>query len=372
MQLSRAELEQSLDLVACLYRGAIESEPHAPLDRLASLLRSYNAQTYTYDRRQGKVIEAAAVSGQQADIEEYARDWSHLDPRPAMHVNKPSGMVARCHQHFSDAFVARDPFYQEYFLPRLGLRWAMGGMVHSEDGTSTVVAVLRAPDQGRYEDTAEVVLSSLLPHFVQAAALRRKLQDQAPGLRSAWAVVEKLSSPCFVLGGSGQLLFSNAAAMALPPETPFRAACEQLRFQAPEDGTAWEAAWARFRSERLPTSMCLRSPLHAGWRLNLVPAPHLGVGADARDKSLCFVFAERVGSETASHARAFARLWRLSPAEAEVLLLMLEGLHTKVIARRRGASINTVRSQVAAILAKSGCTSQKEVVARALGGSGAI
>lgn len=54
---------------------------------------------------------------------------------------------------------------------------------------------------------------------------------------------------------------------------------------------------------------------------------------------------------------------RLTPAEAEILSAMLQGLPAKAIAIRRGASFNTVRSQIVAILDKTGHHSQRELIA---------
>ena len=57
-----------------------------------------------------------------------------------------------------------------------------------------------------------------------------------------------------------------------------------------------------------------------------------------------------------------ARLYALTAAEADVLGLLLAGLDAGQIARQRGARTSTVRSQLRAILEKTGCTRQLEVV----------
>jgi DNA-binding NarL/FixJ family response regulator len=54
---------------------------------------------------------------------------------------------------------------------------------------------------------------------------------------------------------------------------------------------------------------------------------------------------------------------RLTRAEVEVLAGLLKGLPAKTIATRRSASVNTVRSQIVAILDKTGYNSQKELIA---------
>jgi DNA-binding CsgD family transcriptional regulator len=53
----------------------------------------------------------------------------------------------------------------------------------------------------------------------------------------------------------------------------------------------------------------------------------------------------------------------LTKAELEVLASLLLGQTAKVIARGRGASVNTVRSQITSILGKTGHHTQKELIA---------
>ncbi|HZN48826.1 MAG TPA: helix-turn-helix transcriptional regulator, partial [Ramlibacter sp.] len=54
---------------------------------------------------------------------------------------------------------------------------------------------------------------------------------------------------------------------------------------------------------------------------------------------------------------------RLTRAELEVLASLLTGLPAKTIAVQRGASVNTVRTQIMAILEKTGFRSQRELIA---------
>lgn len=52
----------------------------------------------------------------------------------------------------------------------------------------------------------------------------------------------------------------------------------------------------------------------------------------------------------------------LSAAEKDVLSLIEQGRSAKQIASARNASVNTVRSQIASILRKTGCQSQRELL----------
>jgi DNA-binding NarL/FixJ family response regulator len=56
----------------------------------------------------------------------------------------------------------------------------------------------------------------------------------------------------------------------------------------------------------------------------------------------------------------------LSPREAEVLALLAEGAPNKVIARRLGISVHTVKFHVAALLVKLGAANRTDAIAMAM------
>jgi DNA-binding CsgD family transcriptional regulator len=64
--------------------------------------------------------------------------------------------------------------------------------------------------------------------------------------------------------------------------------------------------------------------------------------------------------------RALAVGFGLTAAETTIALLLAAGLSTAEISAARQASLNTVRNQIKAILSKTGCRRQSEVVALVL------
>jgi DNA-binding CsgD family transcriptional regulator len=69
-------------------------------------------------------------------------------------------------------------------------------------------------------------------------------------------------------------------------------------------------------------------------------------------------------TDAAIRIARFAAEHRLTPAETQILALVLQGLAAKEIARARNASEHTVRTQLKAILHKTGTHSQRQLVAR--------
>jgi DNA-binding CsgD family transcriptional regulator len=367
MAISEKTFDQALDLVGLLYKQALDPRvAPEPLSRLSALLASRGAQMYTYDRTSGQVIEASSDDNEDHKNANqlYVEHWASLDPRPALSAKQASGSVLRCHDHFTDSFVAKSPFYQEFFIPK-GFRWALGGMLHNSDGTSTVVAAIRAPDQAPFERQAQHLLTSLLPHFREAATLRRKLAETAARQPDFLRLLEHLPSPALVVDGKGELLLMNPSAHALIREMPLRLAGLFVRFDGNREQVQWTQLLEQSRcSDGVPGFLFIRSGPGVVWRLGIIPFRFFAARSDAADQGLCVVFVERIGGPSGRALQEFASSVHLTKAEVEVLSLLLRGLAPKSIARERGASVNTVRSQIASVLSKSGCGSQRELFAR--------
>jgi DNA-binding CsgD family transcriptional regulator len=88
-------------------------------------------------------------------------------------------------------------------------------------------------------------------------------------------------------------------------------------------------------------------------------------GVVAADKPLILVVMEERSSSNSAAANSLvaASTRNLTPAENEVLSGLMRGHTAKLIARARGASVNTVRSQITTILEKTGHHTQKELIA---------
>lgn len=65
-----------------------------------------------------------------------------------------------------------------------------------------------------------------------------------------------------------------------------------------------------------------------------------------------------------ARARQCAHLYRLSPRETEVLVLVASGVHLKEVAARLGCGYATVRTHLRRLTKKLGCTSARDLLVR--------
>ena len=111
--------------------------------------------------------------------------------------------------------------------------------------------------------------------------------------------------------------------------------------------------------------MAFTDPLKKEWTAHLIPWLPLVGQSDSFDKRMILVVFDEKSAEARPQLQpgSMASTARLTRAEVEVLAGLLKGLPAKAIATRRSASVNTVRSQIVAILEKTGFNSQKELMA---------
>jgi DNA-binding CsgD family transcriptional regulator len=363
--------EEFLDLVGLMYASAVEpGKTTETLRLLNEAVGGTSAQTFTWHIRSGKVLHSQ-FSGTDTALQEanrqYLNHWGSLDPRAPSLASLPSGEVLRCHERFDDQFVAASSFYQDYFIPH-GLRWSIGGVVDSCADTATAVAGVRAPDAPPFEDWAAATLRKLLPHFRKAASIKAKLQDQEPANKSALEMLRVLPAPCLFTDQAGRCIERNQAFDGAVELLSLRLVVGRVRFSDPNLQRKWETALSETHATALAQSFLANASNGKQWRVHLIPLHSVMHNADALDKKMILVVFDKKDQDVQPSVESLTLGARLTRAELDVATSLLQGLPAKVIARQRGASVNTVRSQIMAILDKTGHKSQRELIA-ALGAS---
>jgi DNA-binding CsgD family transcriptional regulator len=199
-------------------------------------------------------------------------------------------------------------------------------------------------------------LDALRPHLARAALVAARLQlEQARAMSQA---LEAFGLPALVFDHAGKVLAPNALIQALSDHVAWRAGDRFALRAAPADAQ-FEAARAAIASDEPgpPRSFAVPGATLVG---HVVP-----IRRSARD-----IFSRCAGVliltpatlPQAPPAELIQSLFDLTPAEARVARAMAGGASVEEIARSAGVSVNTVRTQVRILMAKTGCHRQAEVV----------
>ncbi len=192
----------------------------------------------------------------------------------------------------------------------------------------------------------------------RGASLRSALLRRRPG-NAAVALLDRLLLPVGLLRGDGTLLYANPALRALAGRRFGVALGPRGRLDLADAGAARSLAAALHACLRpgaaKPAVIPVRRAGSPALLLHLHPLPTGGA-------LLQLVEPPSVAAEMPRPAR-LRLMFGLTPAEAALAELLAEGVPPAAAAERRGVGMPTVRTQIRALLAKTGAARLHELTA---------
>lgn len=182
-------------------------------------------------------------------------------------------------------------------------------------------------------------------------ALQRQWLEEAP--QAVW-----------LLDGRRQVLWLNRRAQAVLDEGLALSAPQGvLQGRTAQVGVALEAAMRELagRAGARGDSRILRLP-RSGALPMLAFVSLVQLEGQAGEPGFRLVVCDPGAASGIPEARLLLDCFGFSPAEARVAVGLCEGLDVKRLARREGNSVNTIRSQVRAVLEKTRTTRQADLL----------
>lgn len=264
-----------------------------------------------------------------------------------------------------DAFTREEldaePYYTEFMRP-LGFGWCVGTSIRSPTGDALVFTAERLWRNGPVERAAVDTLDGLRPHLARAALLSARV-----GLERARATVDALQViglPAVVLREKGRAVAANPNFEACAPRiavgardvVAFADCGAQAIFLEALGEAGGASTWRAGRSIAVPPGTD-EPPLVA----HLVPLR--GAGLDLFSGASLVLFVTPVTAGKAPDVRLLEVLFDLTPAEARVSSLLVEGRTVEAIAAALAVTQNTVRMHLKSVFAKTGVHRQAQLVA---------
>ncbi|MCR5875084.1 helix-turn-helix transcriptional regulator [Phenylobacterium sp. J426] len=236
------------------------------------------------------------------------------------------------------------------------------------DGMLIGLAVLRTERQGRPEAADRQAFEALAPQV--RAAVRAQLALEGQGAALIGGTLEAIGAAAFVCDGAGRVCAHTPAAEIALSRGLLRLRGQRLAAARDEDSRALEAGVRRAVSAPEPgtgdpfQTLVLRDPRDPGEIevVDLVPLPRRPFAFGFQPRAVAVV---RGAEGSRGRFPELLRLaFRLTPSEADVAVRLVEGETREAIAIGRGASVETVRSQVRSLLAKVGVRRTGELTAK--------
>lgn len=290
----------------------------------------------------------------------YAEHFSSLDPW--------TQLVAG-HRLYSKAYDGYDliprqilvqgEFYFD-FLRKANILPSIGSIMCLAPGSLAAIGIHRRPTASPFKDSDRDRLQSLVFHLQNMLVMRRHLRMQRTAARITAEALHTVTAGMVICDERARLLFANAAAEALAAEggIVLPGAGQAIAGSRPEQTTRLRAMVASAARGEPGGALGLHDD--NGGRLLLVVSPLPGLLGDAPGRALVAIRSER--SAFTAEPQMLIALFGLTPAEADLAWSLMQNESLRDIRARRGVSENTVRTQLARVLDKTGTANQRELV----------
>jgi DNA-binding CsgD family transcriptional regulator len=363
--------EARLELVVgTLYDAAAEPErwPQA-LTGAADLLHAVGAQFFLWDKHQNTTPFAIVGRLPEEGNEAYLRYYSAFDTRRQALERVPVGKVASYDLEFDEGRFRKSEFFND-FLALYGVPYVAGSRVLHTAGQSAVVAVLRSFRQGPFGDREVATLERLVPHLQRAARLHLQLHEMRLRNQAIEVALHRLPFGMVIADASGRALIVNRAAEEMAAANDgllLRGGCiTAARTKEAEALTRCIAEAARPAGRRNGGgggSLSISRPSgRRPFALLVAPLnPHATLAAQHQVPAALILITD-LERRPQVLGRRLVELFSFTAAEACLAVALVAGKRLEDIAEERGVRMPTLRTQMRAILHKTGTGRQADLI----------
>jgi DNA-binding CsgD family transcriptional regulator len=286
--------------------------------------------------------------------------------KPA-HAVFRDGDIRYSHLVVPDAELERSEFYNDFFKP-FDMHYSYGVNVPLAQQAPVYISCQRPKYQPAFSEREGLVLKVLMPHVQRAFSLHQQLSAMRSGISGLESALDSLEHAVFGLNREGRVVLSNRRAETIVRtgdaiclvkgvlSTVFPEQNRRLRASLSDALSTLGGSGLSAGASLLVDRKSGKNPL----RVTVTPIVFRLPGSSAQIAALVFV--SDPASVPQSRGATLRALYALTPSEARVADLLLQGLETRDVANRLGLTLETARFHVKRILAKTGVKRQTELM----------
>ena len=368
--MNRSDIQTALEITPQFYQAALRFEDWgAVLERLLPVFGATVGQVNLADPVRMEVVATAHAGMYEEKARTYLAITSHHeDPRIPAILGLPNRPHIERETIGEDAWLA-SAYFNELFKPHgfdstLGVYTPLG-----DGGLVAVFAFIRRLEDAPFDRADADRMQLYIPHFraaMQVAGLVRRLEAER---RSFAAFFDRLRMATAITDRFGRARYANPAAVALladgrgvhlrndrlvaeDAETTrlIHAAVFDAALAADGPGEGRRVFPVRARNGAPPLLIAV-SPVDAALR-----------GTEPVTEPLAAVFLMDPEARYEGDVEALERLYGLTRAEATLMQQIAAGRRLRDLAAESGRSIETLRSHLKAVHAKTGAGRQADLV----------
>jgi DNA-binding CsgD family transcriptional regulator len=288
-------------------------------------------------------------------------EWTGRFPKRPL----PGGLV--CGETVWPEIALRGSAFFNEFLQKYDVCQMVGVPSYAGPNAFEVLSVYRGPEEPAFDEDQYRVLKFLAPHLDTALATRRRLINLDSKVNDLTNALNHLQAALILLDRRGMPLVVNTAAREICHR------CDGLLLgrMGLEAQTIRESAELQALIRRTVSSVIGKDPVQggavlisrrSGRPLQVLVSPLSSSMIDAPQRATATLLICDPDKELPLPTTVLRELFGLTPAESRLALLLLHGMSLPETAEELGVSRETVRSQLRAVLQKTGAHRQSELI----------
>jgi DNA-binding CsgD family transcriptional regulator/PAS domain-containing protein len=274
----------------------------------------------------------------------------------------PVGVSTRA-EAIPDYEFERSGFYNEILQPMNGFHSLNA---HNVDATGGVfLSICRSRRAGNFDAAETAMLRALTPHLWTAIDLRRRLLVAEQRHESFARALDRLADGVILTDAFARILFVNTRASRIAAEA------DGLSLNGGSLASASPVVTRRLREAIAAVSraaegrrIAVPRPSHRPpLLLAVLPVWRLGIELAGAGTPRAAIFITEPDAPRTIDRSAVADIFRLTPRESEIAVLLAGGADLATIAVQLGLRLGTVRDHLKQVFEKCGARSQAALVA---------
>lgn len=308
--------------------------------------------------------QASLASPDDWELTTYRDQFFSLDP----FVNLPLNKVIALSDMLDDEALVHSDYYQQYLQP-IGLFQILGLDVEEPGGMLARLRLSRRREEPTFCSEDRQWLARLSPHLRRAIRIYATL-NRTTSERDVYAgAVSQLAVATIILDEQGRVLNMNPVAQLLVDQADGLSIRGQHLQAAGRDTnrdlqSALHAIVRAQQQGQPGVARALRVPRSRGRSdLGLVVRPvPVSEWSEGQSSPCTAIFVSDPDLHETASKQSLGELFGLTPAEANLAILLARGLSLAEVSEAQNISQHTARAQLKSIFAKTGVSRQAELV----------
>lgn len=338
------------------------------LDKIHTLYNSELSYFQQFNYQTKEVQIETSTHFCKESLQSYRSEYAHQNLWIQHFKHSETGKIILSQDYIANQTLESSSFYQDWLRVH-NFYYCMAAIV-SNDQTDLRISVglLRSKKQGPYERKHKRVLHFLMPHLQRALKLHRYIQSLRLERRALSDAFDQTSYGLCIVNASCTIQYVNAAGESILREEDGlyqkagKLRCSDFATQQHIEKQVFQSAHRTpgHFEENYEVIHVQRPSFQREYCMYMYPVHPEAQRYTSDPVSILFIFdPERM---LYTPPLAFQKTYGLTQAEAQIGIMLLNGLHLKEIAERRGVSVSTVRHQLKQIFQKTMTNSQTELL----------